>query len=157
MGEFETSGLPLSSLAMARDSVCWGKPQCSHIGSVSLRLSQTHLTQSMELLFWGWNASISYPHSGFSYHPSMILVPSSEWNIPPSAIKEMEEMRGSLPSSPLTSFLIPPLISKQNKHHRLRYRSSRDTVHICAPTSGVLIQHQWYIYSSSLCVMVQLK
>lgn len=105
MGEFETSGLPLSSLAMARASVCWGKPQCSHIGRVSPRLSQTHLTQSMELLFWGWNASVSYPHSGFSYHPSMILVPSSEWKIPPSAIKERkkwEEVSPVLPWHPVS-------------------------------------------------------
>lgn len=105
MGEFETSGLPLSSLAMARASVCWGKPQCSHIGRVSPRLSQTHLTQSMELLFWGWNASVSYPHSGFSYHPSMILVPNSEWRIPPSAIKERkkwEEVSAVLPWHPVS-------------------------------------------------------
>lgn len=83
----------------------------------------------MELLFWGWNASISYPRFGFSYHTSMILVPRSEWKIPPSTIKEMEEMKGNLPCSPLTSFLIPPITPKQNKHHRLGYRSVMNTAH----------------------------
>lgn len=137
MGELGTSGLPLSSLAMARAPVCWGKPQCSHMGSVSPCLSQTHLTQSMKLLFWGWNASISYPHFGFSYHTSMILVPNSERKIPSSAIKETETMRGSLPSSPLPSFLIPPITPKQNKYHRLGYRTVMNTEYYVPPPQAV--------------------
>lgn len=38
-------------------------------------------------------------------------------------------MKGNLPCSPLTSFLIPPITPTQNKHHRLGYRFVTNTAH----------------------------
>lgn len=69
--------LPLSSLAVACAPICWGELWWPHMGSLSLCLSRTHLTQSMELLFWGQNVSISYPHFGFAYYSSVVLILSS--------------------------------------------------------------------------------
>lgn len=62
---------------------------------MSFCLSQTHLTQSVELLFWGQNVSISYPCFCLSYSTSVILISNSEWQNPPSTIKKMEEMKGT--------------------------------------------------------------